>query len=125
MERVSLSIVFVTDREIQTLNKKFLNRNYATDVLAFDLTERGLSYAKHKRKLRRVSAVEGDIIISTDTVFRNAKIYQKSPYEEVILCVVHGILHLLGYDDHAPADIRRMREKEEQLMNYLKKKSFL
>lgn len=111
-----LSLVFVTDRQIQALNKKFLHRSYSTDVLAFDLADEVLS---RKRK-KNVKIIEGEVIISATTVYNNARRFGNSPEEELILCVVHGILHLLGYDDHAPADIKRMRAKEKELMEKIR-----
>lgn len=61
----------------------------------------------------------GDIVISTDAVIKNARIYKTTHPQELMLYVVHGILHLLGYDDHAEKDIRRMRKKESELMGLL------
>ncbi len=106
----SLSVVFVTRQKIQALNKQFLKRSYATDVLSFDLRQE-----KKDRKL------VGDIIISTDAVIKNAKIYKTTVPKELTLYVIHGILHLLGYDDHLPKDIARMRRKEEKLLSLLKR----
>ena len=112
LSRVLLSIVFVTDAQIKSLNIKFLNRFYATDVLAFDLSHEALSRSRRKR----IKRIEGEIVISTPAVIKNAKIFKTSPSRELALYVVHGILHLLGYDDHRPLDIKRMRAKEEELM---------
>ena len=101
-----LTIVFVSDPTIKKLNQKFLKHRTATDVLTFD-------YSKNKKDFA------GEIIISADTTHRQAKTYQVSFRQEIILYVIHGILHLLGFDDHRPADIRRMRKKETELMRYL------
>ena len=112
LSRVLLSIVFVTDSQIKSLNRKFLNRLYATDVLAFDLSSAAFSRSRQKR----IKEIEGEIVISTPAAIRNARIFETSPNRELALYVVHGILHLLGYDDHRPLDIKRMRAKEEELM---------
>lgn len=116
MREARLSLVFVTDRQIRALNKKFLHRSYSTDVLAFDLTDEVLS----RQRKKTVKIIEGEVIISASTVYNNAKRFGNPPEEELTLCVVHGILHLLGYDDHSPADIKRMRAKEKELMEKIR-----
>jgi len=62
----------------------------------------------------------GEIIISAQTVKRNSKIYGTAPLKELILCVIHGILHLLNYDDHSPRDIKKMRKEESRLLEMFK-----
>ena len=110
---VDLTVIFVTERKIKSLNRQFLHRSYPTDVLAFDLTPEGLSYQKTKRPVRRIS---GEIYISTPEACRNAAVYQNPVEREIILYVIHGILHLLGYDDHTQKDQAAMRAKEQQLL---------
>ncbi len=105
-----MALVFVSNPKIKALNKKYLKRNHATDVLAFDLSDGALPAKKH---------LQGDIIISTDAVIANARKFKTSLRYELALYIVHGILHLLGYDDHAAKDITRMRKKEQELMEHL------
>ena len=116
VDRASLSIVFVSSQRIKALNKKFLGRDYTTDVLAFDLSDETSAKNKIKRKPRTVL---GDIIISTDAVLKNARAYKTGLSEETALYVIHGILHLLGFDDHKTRDAQRMRRKEQQLLVFL------
>ena len=116
VDRASLSIVFVSRQRIKALNKKFLGRGYATDVLAFDLSDEMLSKSKTRRKPK---IILGDIIISTDALLKNARTYKTGPSEELALYVIHGILHLLGFDDHKTRDVQRMRRKEQQLLVFL------
>ncbi|MFH1359545.1 MAG: rRNA maturation RNase YbeY [Candidatus Omnitrophota bacterium] len=114
-ERVThahLSVVFVTDQKIKSLNKKFLKKNRPTDVLAFDLRE-------PSQKSRKV--MNGEIIISTDTAKRNASIFKTTIENELTLYVIHGILHLLGFDDHAPRAMNQMRAKEQEMLRQLTK----
>lgn len=111
-----VAVVFVTRQRIQALNKKFLRRDYATDVLAFDFEGRAVSRRTGRRKPK---ALMGDIIISTDAAVKNAGIYGTSASRELALYVIHGILHLLGYDDRDPADIQRMRKREQELLEHL------
>ena len=104
----NLSVVFVSDREIRLLNQKYLRRRHVTDVLAFNLSE----------KKSKSGKLCGEIVISTDTVLRNAKIFKTPQRRELFLCVVHGILHLTGFDDHSPKDMKRMHREEEKLLSY-------
>ena len=78
-------------------------------MLAFDLRE------KFSPK-----TVHADIVISTHAACRNAKIFKTSPRHEIILYMAHGVLHLLGYDDHKSGDVKRMRAKEQELLSVLK-----
>ena len=116
VDKASLSIVFATRQRIKALNKKFLHRDYGTDVLAFDLSDNAVSRQKSQRKPK---IVVGDIIISTDAALKNAKTYETALSREITLYVIHGILHLLGFDDHSPRDIKKMRKKEQELLDYL------
>ena len=111
IKAAQLSIVFVSDSRIRFLNKKYLNEDHATDVLSFPTKTFGGDNFE----------VSGEIVISTDTAFKNAKIYRVTPSREILLYVVHGILHLLGYDDHRTSDIQKMRRKEQTLMNLIPK----
>ncbi|HLF17381.1 MAG TPA: rRNA maturation RNase YbeY [Candidatus Omnitrophota bacterium] len=104
--QATLTVVFVTATKIRALNRKFLKRTYTTDVLAFDL---GTS-----RK-----CLAGDVIISVDAASANAKTYGTGVSQELALYLVHGILHLLGYDDHRKKDIVRMRREEKKLMAFI------
>ena len=106
-----LSIVFVTDSRIKSLNKKYLNEDHPTDVLSFGNDNFGINSKQ----------VSGEIIISTDTAVKNARIYHVTPHREILLYVAHGILHLLGYDDQRDSDTRQMRRKEQTLMNLISK----
>lgn len=96
-----MSIVFVTDAQIRVLNKKFHHADNATDVLTFDL------------------GVEADVVISADTAIRNAKVFKTTPEYELYLYVIHGILHLLGYNDAAKAQRARMQKIAETILSQL------
>lgn len=85
-----------------------------TDVLAFNFRDDAVS--RRSVSKNKNDFMNGEIIIGAATAFRQAKLYKTSFYEEVVLYIIHGILHLLGYDDHTPADIRVMRKKEQELM---------
>ena len=78
---------------MRAVNKKYLNHDYVTDVLAFDLGED-----------------MGEIIICPQMARANARRHQSSTEKEIILYVIHGILHLAGFDDHHSKDIIQMRK---------------
>jgi rRNA maturation RNase YbeY len=84
---------------MRAINKEYLGHDYLTDVLTFDFGDRS-----------------GEIIICPRVACVNAKAHQKSTESEIILYVVHGILHLAGFDDHSPKDILQMRRMEEKLL---------
>ncbi len=94
-----LTFVFCSDGYLHAKNKTYLNHDTLTDILTFD-------YAT------KAKTILGDIYISIERVRDNAKQYQTKPQEELYMVMVHGLLHLLGYDDHTAADTRIMREKE-------------
>ncbi|MDD5595689.1 MAG: rRNA maturation RNase YbeY [Candidatus Omnitrophica bacterium] len=101
-----ITVCFVNDKAIKKLNKKYLGRNNSTDVMAFDISikpQSGCSLA--------------DIFISTDTAVRNARIFKTSPAKESELYAVHGILHLLGYDDRTIKQKQLMHKKEARYVN--------
>ncbi len=108
IRKADVTIVFVNRQTIQSLNKQFLKRSYATDVLAFDLREKASS------------SLCADIIISTDAVVVQSKKFKTTIAQELALYVIHGILHLVGYDDHSSLDIFRMRKKEIEVLGKLK-----
>jgi len=89
-----LSICFVDDESMKEYNKRFCHREGSTDVLAF-------SYSDGSQYL-------GDIVISYDTARNNAMIFRTNFQDEILLYVIHGILHLLGYDDKTPAGRKKM-----------------
>ena len=93
---------------MRTLHKKFLKKDSVTDVLSFD-------YSQKKTR----GALAGEIVICAGVARRNARAYKTTLEQELCLYVIHGILHLLGYDDHRPADIRAMRRREAELMRAL------
>ena len=90
--------------------------------MAFDLKHQ--TQAKKSTK-KRIVEVEGDIIISTDAVIKNAKIFDSIISDELSLYIVHGILHLLVYDDHGKKNTKAMRQKEGEIMKCLIRKNLI
>jgi len=116
IQEAYLAIVFVTSQKIRALNWKFLKRKHTTDVLAFDLRGNGSS---KESKSKSSYGMAGDVVVSTDAVIQNAARFGTSVAYELTLYVVHGILHLLGYDDHDPHDTKKMRQKEKEILDFL------
>lgn len=115
--QVDLSVVIVTDRKIHEINKKFLNHDFPTDVVTFDLFDEELS---RKRKFQ-IKNIDAEIYVSAVTAARKAREFGLDPEQELLLYIVHGILHLIGYDDHTAIDRKRMREKEKEVLKYISK----
>jgi probable rRNA maturation factor len=98
----SLDILFLSDKAIKGINKKYLKTSSPTDVLVFD-------YAN----------LTADLAISLDTAQRNARIYKTSYKDEIILYLIHGILHLAGYDDVDPDKKKKMLKKQDEIFKNL------
>ncbi len=97
----AVSVAVVDDPKIHELNRRFLQHDYPTDVLSFVLEE-------------SPGAIEGEIIVSADTAATTAADYDWRAEDELLLYVVHGALHLVGYDDKSPDDAAEMRQLEAQ-----------
>ncbi|MFV1950632.1 MAG: rRNA maturation RNase YbeY [Nitrospinota bacterium] len=104
-----LSIIFVNDQEIKRLNKIYRGVERPTDVLSFSQREGDFSEINPQ--------ILGDIVISIDTASRQALDKGHSLEEEIYILIVHGFLHLIGYDHEiSPEYARIMREKEEEIL---------
>lgn len=101
-----INVCFVNNSLIKKFNTKFLKTRSSTDVLAFNLS--------HKKMSKILLA---DIMISTDTAISNARKFKTASDYELMLYVAHGILHILGYDDHTKTQMKRMRKKEAEYVN--------
>lgn len=101
-----MSIAIVDDPAIRKLNKQYLNHDYETDVISFVLDED-----------ESVGRLDGQLIVSTDTAAREAVEANWSFEAELMLYVVHGTLHLVGYDDKDPAAVPEMRSAEAEYMS--------
>ncbi len=106
---ISLSIVLCDDATIHDLNRRFLNHDYPTDVLSFLLADDTLS---SERFVPAKEQVWGEIIVSVETAHCQARRYRQTLEEELVRLTIHGLLHLLGYDDATPEQRRKMRRKE-------------
>jgi probable rRNA maturation factor len=106
-----LSIALVDDACIAELNRRFRDREGATDVLSFSLLEG--DHADHRGDLL------GDVVVSLETAERQARRRRRSLEDEVVRLLIHGTLHLLGHDHEEPAEARRMRAEERRVWRAL------
>ena len=95
--------VFCDDKYLLEKNIKYLNHDYLTDVITFNYCED--------------ITISGDLLISVERVRENAKHYNVSFFTEIKRVIVHGLLHLLGYDDKTNSSKQEMTEKEDFYLN--------
>jgi len=104
-----LSIVFVDDAEIGKLNAKYRGRDEPTDVLAFPMSGEGDATPQRE--------ILGDVVVSAERALSYAKEHGLTVEDELSLYSIHGILHLLGYDDTTGADAGKMGRREKELLS--------
>lgn len=104
-----LTYIFCSDEFLLQINKNFLQHDYYTDIITFDLSEG--------------EAVTGEVYVSIDRIKDNANTLNLPFFEEVLRVVFHGALHLCGYKDKKAADIKIMRRLENKYINIYKKGS--
>jgi probable rRNA maturation factor len=99
----AISLAVVDDATIHELNRRHLNHDWPTDVLSFVLSDEG----EH---------LEGEVILSADTAATSAAELSCTPAGEQLLYVIHGILHLVGYQDKSATEAERMRAAEARYL---------
>lgn len=99
----NISVIFCSDNYILDINQKYLQHDYFTDIITFDYSEGG--------------RISGDLFISVDSVRENSVEYGTEFEDELHRVIVHGILHLIGYDDHTEDEIKIMRSKEDYYLS--------
>ena len=99
-----VDIAIVGKREIISINRDFLNRTEATDVISFDLSGPGEN-------------IVAEIIVCSDIAVQQAKRHGLTPQRELLLYITHGLLHVLGYDDTTPGKMRKMYSRQEKLLD--------
>ncbi len=105
--RSELSIALVDDAEIRSLNASYRGKRRPTDVLAFSLLEG--EGAEHRGGLL------GDVVIGVETAARQARARHRGLDEEIARLLIHGTLHLIGYDHQRREEARTMRAQERRL----------
>lgn len=101
-ERKSISLILVSAAEIQEINRQYRSRDYPTDVISFESGEK---------------VYLGDIFICLDKVYEQAQLYGHSPDREFAFLLVHGLLHLQGYDHQNPEEEALMIARQEKILN--------
>ena len=99
-----LNYVFCTDEELLKINRQYLNHDYYTDIVSFELSKKD-------------EPAEGDIYISIDRIRDNALSLGEPLYKELHRVIFHGALHLCGYKDKTRSQSLEMRNKEEEYLS--------
>ena len=99
-----ISIIFISDDELKDMKKIYFNQDLYTDVIAFNLNENN-------------EDLEGEIYISFDAIKINSNLYKSSINNELQRIVIHGILHLIGYEDNTKEKKNEMTKMEDFFIN--------
>lgn len=97
-----IAVVFCSDDYLLSMNRQYLEHDYYTDIITFDYCEGGI--------------LSGDLFISVDTVASNAEEYGAMFHVELSRVIIHGVMHLAGYEDKSEKDARKMRERENHYL---------
>ena len=97
--------MFVDDEKILEVNNEYLGHDYYTDIITFDYDEDDI--------------INGDLVISLDTVKSNAELFGKTYEEELFRVIIHGILHLCGINDKGPGEREQMEAAENHALSIL------
>ena len=98
-----INIILAGDKYLRNINKKYLSRDYYTDIITFDYSEG--------------KVLNGDLFISLERVKENGKNYGEGEEKELLRVMVHGLLHLAGYDDKQDEERERMKGKESEYLS--------
>jgi probable rRNA maturation factor len=112
-----LSLTLTSDESIRTLNRDYRKKDRATDVLSFSQIEELGSAPPNPRAIANIDGMPlGDVVISIDTALAQAREYGVAPAERLRTLLIHGFLHLLGYDhERSPSEARKMFARERRL----------
>lgn len=94
-----INIIFCSDSYLLKINQQYLNHDFYTDVITFNLSEKN-------------EPVIGEIYVSTDRIKENAKSFKISYQNELLRVIIHGVLHLCGYEDKSKLSKEKMRQQE-------------
>ena len=101
-ETGEINVIFTSDDFLIKINNQYLERNYFTDIITFD-------YGDGK-------TISGDMYLSIERIWENAKQFKKSRKSELLRIIIHGILHLIGYNDNNEDEKKLMTERENQYL---------
>ena len=100
-----LNVIFCSDEHLKEINIKYLNHDYYTDIITFDYSEKTL--------------INGDLFISTDRIKENSSKNKVKFIVELYRVIIHGVLHLCGFNDKTSAEKKKIREKEDYLLSLI------
>lgn len=100
-----ISIIYCSDNQLLSINKQYLNHDYFTDIITFNYNEGNI--------------ISGDIFISIDRVEENAQKFKVELFRELYRIIIHGVLHLIGYNDKSAEEKQAMTQKEDYYLNLL------
>ena len=103
-----VNVILVDDKYITKLNKKYMNKDNTTDVISFVL-----------EKNRAKKSMEGEVYANLEQIKRQALEYKTKVMEEFFRIVIHGVLHLVGYDDQSVTDKQTMTDKEDYYLAFI------
>lgn len=104
----SFNFIFCSDSYLIDLNKHYLQHNFYTDIITFDNSE-------------SVDLLSGDFYISIDRIKENSRIYSVPVRKELYRVIIHGVLHLIGYNDKTSVEAEVMKQKEDYYLSLLPK----
>ena len=118
-----LSLTLTSDESIRVLNRDYRKKNTPTDVLSFSQLEDRGSAPPNPRAIRNIEGMPlGDVVISIDTALAQSREYGVTPAERLRTLLIHGFLHLLGYDhERSPSEARKMLARERALAAKMKR----
>jgi probable rRNA maturation factor len=102
--RADLSVAVVDNETIHRINREYLDHDWPTDVISFLLSDAG------------APELVGEVVVSAEMACGTAAELQADPAAELALYLVHGLLHLCSYDDSSESEVRRMRQREDEVL---------
>ena len=110
-----INYIFSNDSYVLEVNRTYLGHDYYTDIITFDTSD----YSEEQLENELSTKISADIFISLDTVLANSRTYQSGFSNELYRVIIHGILHLIGYDDLTEQESVRMRQAENDALALL------
>ncbi|QDT31592.1 Endoribonuclease YbeY [Thalassoglobus polymorphus] len=113
-------VALIDDKSIHTVNREHLQHDYPTDVISFLYDSSGGTTDEDSEPLLKGSDshLDGELVISVETAIRESTTYQWDPLDELRLYIVHGLLHLCGYDDQTDSEKAIMRQREQAILKF-------
>jgi rRNA maturation RNase YbeY len=103
-----VEVVYVDEAEIQRINTEYLNHEYVTDIITFRLDEQQAD-----------SAIEGTIYCCAQRIFEQAEEFDQQPRTEFLRVLIHGLIHLNGYNDQTPEEKKEMTRLEDHFLDLI------